>query len=97
VRRTPPARGNWGDSGERQGQIAVPGIGFELVSRTDVTKTRPALDRAGYRCEHCRSEDGLRVVEGFGQLVVLCPKSVLEDGFKKVLAYRKAQVRRQDR
>jgi len=69
--------------------VAIPKLGFAWVSRADVTKTRPALERAGYRCECCRREDGLRVVEGFGQFVVICPECALGGGFRMVLAHRK--------
>ena len=74
----------------RIGSVAVPKLEFSWVSRADVARTRPALERAGYRCEHCRRDDGLRVVEGYGQLVVLCPECVLGGiGFKMVLVHRK--------
>jgi hypothetical protein len=63
-----------------------------LVGRADVAKTRPALELARYRCEHCRRDDGLRVVEGFGQFVVLCPECALGGGFKMVLVHRKTTV-----
>ena len=71
-------------------RIAVPHLGFEWVPRSDVALTRPALERAGYRCEHCRRGDGLRVVDGFGQHVVLCPKCAMDGGFRSVLAHRRA-------
>lgn len=63
---------------------------FGWVPKTEVAKSRPALERAGYRCEGCRLDEGLRVAEGSGQLVVLCPRCGLDDGFNRVLAYRKA-------
>lgn len=78
----------------KRGKIHVQGFGFAWVPRTDVARTRPALARAGYRCEHCRRDDGLRVVEGYGQLVVLCPECVVGGGFKMVLAHRKTEARR---
>ena len=71
-------------------KLVFPKLEFAWVSRADVVRTRPALERAGYRCEHCRRDDGLRVVEGYGQLVVLCPECVLGGiGFKMVLVHRK--------
>ena len=76
----------------RSGSIAVPKFDFAMVSRIDVARTRPALERAQYRCEHCRRDDGLRVVEGYGQIVVLCSECVLGGGFKMVLAHRKTAV-----
>ena len=71
----------------------MPKPDFCRVSRADVAKTRPTLERAGYRCEHCRRGDGLRVVEGFGQLVVLCPGCLPSNAFRVVLSRRKAAVR----
>jgi len=50
-----------------------PGLGFEVISRADTRMTRPALDQAGWVCEACRSDDGLRVcIDGKNRLVVLC-------------------------
>lgn len=66
----------------------VAGLGFRWVSRSDVDKTRPALALAGYRCECCPRRDGLRVVEGKGEVVVLCPECAMDGGFKLVLAKR---------
>ena len=67
---------------------AIPRLGFAWVNRSDVAKTRPALERAGYRCEHCRTGEELRVVEGLGHVVVLCTRCAIGDGFKRALAYR---------
>jgi hypothetical protein len=69
--------------------VVIPRLGFAWVSRADVARTRPALERARYRCECCPRDDGLRVVEGFDQLVVLCPECAIGGGFKMVLAHRK--------
>lgn len=76
-------------------KIHVQGLDFAWVSKTDVARTRPALERARYRCEHCRRDEGLRVVEGYGQLVVLCPECAMGGGFKVVLAHRKVSVLKQ--
>lgn len=76
-----------------KGKFVFPKMGFEWVSRADVAKTRPALERAGYRCEHCKRDDDLRVVEGYGQLVVLCPECSMGGvAFKMVLVHRKMKV-----
>jgi hypothetical protein len=69
--------------------VAVPPLDHELVARTDVKTSRPALEAAGYRCEVCRRDDGLRVVAGWGQLAVLCPQCRAGSGFQQVLARRK--------
>jgi len=78
----------------RRSSAAVPGLGFRWVGRLEVDKTRPALERAGYRCECCPRNDGLRVVEGYGQLVVLCPECAMSNGFRLVLSHRNVQMRR---
>lgn len=78
-------------SAGKAGTFAVPEFDFEVVSRSDVARTRPALELAGYRCEHCGREDGLRVVEGFGQRVVLCYPDLLGVGFRRVVGRRKAE------
>ena len=75
-------------------RVATPKPDFAWVSRIDVARTRPALERAQYRCEHCRRDDDLRVVEGFGQLVVLCPECSMGGGFKMVLVHRKTAALR---
>lgn len=80
-------------SSSNKGKFAFPKMGFSWVNRADVAKTRPALDRAGYLCEHCRRDDDLRVVEGRGQLVVLCPECSMGGvAFKMVLVHRKTKV-----
>lgn len=74
-----------------RGNFAAPGLGFEWVPRTDVAKTRPALERAKYRCECCPRDDGLRVVQGReGELAVLCPECAVTGGLQLVLARRRA-------
>ncbi len=47
---------------------------YRLVSRTEVAKTRPVLERAGWRCEGqgCTRDENLRVVERVGK-----PREVL--------------------
>jgi hypothetical protein len=73
-------------------RFAVAPIDHELVARTDVATSRPALTRAGYRCERCGRDAGLRVVRGYGQLVVLCARCRLRGGFTIVLGWRKQSV-----
>jgi len=67
-----------------------PGLGFEVVSRTDALTSRPALDRAGWLCEACRCDDGLRVcVDSKGRYAVLCSRCrTTPDEFKKVILRR---------
>ncbi len=67
-----------------------PSLGFELVSRTDTLTTRLPLERAGWVCEACRRDDGLRVcVDRKHRLVVLCSGCrTTPDEFKKVLLRR---------
>ena len=44
-----------------------------MVERWEVTVTRPALDRARWRCESCRGDSDLRVAESHeARFVVLC-------------------------
>jgi hypothetical protein len=65
-------------------------LGFDVISRTDVVTTRPALDRACWRCEACRQEHELRVCSGYGdQIVVLCAGCrTTSDEFRKVILRR---------
>jgi len=46
--------------------------GYRLVARTNTAVTRPALERAGWRCERCPSDDNLRVIEHHGTIMVVC-------------------------
>ncbi len=46
--------------------------GYRLVARSDVAVTRPALERAGWRCEHCHDADDLRVIDHRGTILVVC-------------------------
>jgi hypothetical protein len=44
-----------------------------VVERDETQVTRKALERAGWRCESCRRDNDLRVVEDrFDAFVVLC-------------------------
>jgi hypothetical protein len=45
---------------------------YRLIDKTDVAVTRPALDKAGWRCEVCRDDEELRVIDQKGNLRVLC-------------------------
>lgn len=56
---------------------------FRFVERSEVHVTRPALERAGWKCEQCPSVDGLRVVEFYrGRLVrVLCGRCRMRLGW----------------
>ena len=64
---------------------------FELVDRSDVRRTRPAIERADYRCENCPRDDGLRVC-AFGEyVVVLCASCRIDGGMKRVVGLRKAK------
>lgn len=76
--------------------LRIQGLDFTWVPKTDTAKTRPALERARYRCEHCPREDGLRVVEGVGKdrehTAVLCPRCAMGNGFKMVLTYRRQRT-----
>ena len=36
---------------------------YRLVPRAEAAVTRPVLERAGWRCEGCGRDEGLRVVE----------------------------------
>jgi len=67
-----------------------PGLGFEVISRADAQTTRPVLDRAGWFCEACRSDDGLRVcVDRKDRFVVLCVLCrATPDEFKRVVLRR---------
>ena len=70
---------------------------YDLVSKQDVAVSRPALERAGFLCEGCKRDDGLRVASGrgrfAGQLVVLCPECRICSGFEFVIARRRAKLR----
>jgi len=46
--------------------------GYRLVARSDTAVTRPALERAKWRCEHCHDPDDLRVIEHRGTILVVC-------------------------
>lgn len=46
--------------------------GYRLVERSNVAVTRPALERAGWRCERCPSADDLRVIDQRGTILVVC-------------------------
>lgn len=70
-------------------RFAIPRPDYELVARTDVATSLPALNRSGYRCENCGRSSSLRVTIGYGQTVVLCARCRLRGGFKLVLAERK--------
>jgi hypothetical protein len=71
--------------------FAVPSFDFELVSRSDVAASRPIMEAAGYRCENCGHDDSLRVVRGYGQLVVLCQRCRSNHKFRAVLGARRAR------
>jgi len=79
----------------------VPRTPFEVVSRRLVFLTRPALEKAGYRCECCKEETGLRVVTGCThggsrerQTVVLCGDCRAGDGFRLVCLARMRKEKR---
>jgi len=67
-----------------------PDLGFTVVPRTDAGRTRPALERACWFCEACRSDDGLRVcVDRKDRFVVLCVLCrATPDEFKRVVLRR---------
>jgi hypothetical protein len=53
-----------------------------VVERWEVAVTRLALDRALWRCESCRGDSGLRVVEDRGvRFVVMCLSCRLDAGW----------------
>ena len=70
-------------------------LGFAVISRTDASTTRPALESAGWVCEACRQDDELRVcVSPRDQLVVLCSGCrTTPDEFKRVLVRRTYNVK----
>lgn len=74
----------------------VPGLDFVWVPRTDTNRTQPTLERARYCCEHCRRDDGLRVVEGVGknagETAVLCPECALGNRFSAVVTHRRQRA-----
>ena len=45
---------------------------YTLVERGNVKCSRPALEKAGWKCERCPSSSGLRVVVYRGATLVLC-------------------------
>ncbi len=67
-----------------------PSLCFQVVPRTDPSRTRPALERAGWVCEACRREYDLRVcVDKKDRYVVLCSGCrTTPDEFKKVILRR---------
>ena len=67
-----------------------PGIGFDVVERTETSVTRPALEKAGWVCEACRQDNGLRVcVDKKERFVVLCQGCrTTPDEFRKVILRR---------
>jgi hypothetical protein len=67
-----------------------PGIGFDLVERTETSVTRSVLEKAGWVCEACRREYDLRIcVDKKNRFVVLCQGCrTTPDEFKKVLLRR---------
>jgi hypothetical protein len=68
---------------------------YELISKSDTSTTRPALLLAGYLCESCKDDDGLRVVRGIGrgekEVMVLCSGCQTRNGFEVVSVRRKLQ------
>lgn len=48
------------------------GGSYRLVDRTNVAVTRPALEKARWRCQSCGGEDNLRVIEHGGAVKVVC-------------------------
>lgn len=74
---------------------SLSGRGFELLSKLEVASTRPALDRADWRCEGCRDGDDLRVFASKGHAVVLCALCrTAPDEFRRVLSLRTKQKER---
>lgn len=69
--------------------VSLPRLGHELVPKTELAVTRPALERAGYRCEHCLDRSQLRVVRGVEVTMVLCPECRCTGGFEAVFAARR--------
>lgn len=72
---------------------ADPKLGHQIVDRTEFATTRPALERAGWKCEGCKNDDSLRVCQSGANVVVLCPLCRLDGTFKKVVAWRKYKQR----
>jgi hypothetical protein len=58
---------------------------FRLVGRSEILVTKPAMDRARWKCEQCPSADNLRVVEFVrARLVrVLCARCRLTVGWPR--------------
>ena len=75
-------------------KIAVARPPFRLVPRTEVERSRAALDRARWTCEGCKADINLRVVEAGRELAVLCAGCRAEQTpFGQVMARRKARKR----
>ncbi len=69
---------------------------YDLVPRTEVNVTRPALEKAGVRCECCRHGETLRVCRGHGRhvdlVVVLCAECRETGGLTEVADHRRSKV-----
>jgi hypothetical protein len=60
---------------------------FRFVERSEVAITRPAMEKAHWRCEMCPATEALRVVQFFrGDVVqVLCRRCQMRVGWPKAL------------
>ena len=57
---------------------------YHLVDKTNVAVTRPALEGAHWRCQACRDDENLRVIDIKGVIKVLCDQCRLRLGSPSV-------------
>jgi hypothetical protein len=64
-------------------------VDYQVLPKTDIRVSRPALELAGYLCECCKGDNGLRVCKRSEDLVVLCSGCRITDGFRQVMRKRR--------
>jgi hypothetical protein len=53
---------------------------YQLIDKKNVAVTRPALEGANWRCQSCRDDENLRVIDQRGVVRVLCDQCRLRLG-----------------
>ena len=61
---------------------------YRLIEKSEFKVTRPALEKANWRCQGCRDDEELRVIDHGGVIKVLCNPCRLRLGSPAVWSSR---------